>query len=138
MTGTCCSAGLSRGEPKPPVRASRGSRPVRVPDRAVRIDGGRRVRIGEDNSPLPQDGESPSRFVAVKPFAIDRYAVTNAWFAEFVSDTGYRTDAERGPGLAGCALLVAAYRWRVLAPSRRPGFLDCRPCRSSGRARIME
>lgn len=94
-TVTCCSAGLSRGEPNSPVRTSHGSRTTRVPDRAVRIDGGRRVRIGEDNSPLPQDGESPSRFVAVKPFAIDPYAVTNAWFAEFASETGYRTDAER-------------------------------------------
>lgn len=61
----------------------------------MRIDGGRRIRIGEDDSPLAQDGESPSRLVTVKPFAIDPYAVTNSWFAEFVSDTGYRTDAER-------------------------------------------
>ncbi len=94
-TGTCCSTGLSRGQANLPVGASGGSRAARIPDRAVRIDGGRRVRIGEDDSPLPQDGESPSRVVAVKPFAIDPFAVTNAWFAAFVSDTAYRTDAER-------------------------------------------
>jgi len=77
------------------VGVSVASRAARIPDRAVRIDGGRRIRIGEDDSPLPQDGESPSRLVAVKPFAIDPFAVTNTWFAEFVSETGYRTDAER-------------------------------------------
>ena len=56
---------------------------------------GRRFRIGTDISPLPQDGESPSRSVSLKPFAVDPFAVTNAWFAEFMAATGYRTDAER-------------------------------------------
>jgi formylglycine-generating enzyme required for sulfatase activity len=51
--------------------------------------------MGTDDSPLPQDGESPSRPVEVKPFAIDPCAVTNRWFGEFAAETGYVTEAER-------------------------------------------
>jgi sulfatase modifying factor 1 len=40
------------------------------------------------------DGERPVRRVSVQPFAIDRYPVTNARFAEFVAETGYKTEAE--------------------------------------------
>jgi sulfatase modifying factor 1 len=51
--------------------------------------------MGTDDRILPADGECPSRRVRVAPFAIDPYAVTNRWFAEFVAATGYVTDAER-------------------------------------------
>jgi sulfatase modifying factor 1 len=44
---------------------------------------------------FPQDGEGPVREVFLDPFAIDRYPVTNEFFADFVSSTGYRTEAER-------------------------------------------
>ncbi len=43
----------------------------------------------------PDDGEGPVRSVRVAPFAIDRHAVTNERFAQFVADTGYVTEAER-------------------------------------------
>jgi formylglycine-generating enzyme required for sulfatase activity len=43
----------------------------------------------------PGDGEGPVHEVELGPFRIDRYAVTNAAFAEFVDATGWRTDAER-------------------------------------------
>jgi len=49
----------------------------------------------EDPDGFPADGEGPVRRVALSAFAIDRYAVTNRAFAEFVEATGYRTDAER-------------------------------------------
>jgi formylglycine-generating enzyme required for sulfatase activity len=39
--------------------------------------------------------EAPAHRVRVEGFWIDRYAVTNARFATFVADTGYRTAAER-------------------------------------------
>ena len=39
--------------------------------------------------------ESPVHLVRVDPFEIDRYPVTNAEFAEFVTATGYLTVAER-------------------------------------------
>ncbi|MBN3308348.1 SUMF2 enzyme, partial [Amia calva] len=41
-----------------------------------------------------RDGESPVREVAVGPFAIDQYPVTNADFREFVREQKYRTEAE--------------------------------------------
>jgi formylglycine-generating enzyme required for sulfatase activity len=65
-----------------------------VTERFIVLRGGR-FRMGTDNSPLPNDGEGPSRLIDVKPFAIDPYAVTNSWFAEFVAATGYVTEAER-------------------------------------------
>jgi len=42
-----------------------------------------------------RDGEYPVRNVELNPFRIDPCAVTNAKFARFVKETGYRTEAER-------------------------------------------
>jgi len=42
-----------------------------------------------------EDGEGPARSVSVDAFRIDQHAVTNAEFREFVSDSGYTTEAER-------------------------------------------
>ena len=39
--------------------------------------------------------EGPVHDEPVEPFAVEQHAVTNAQFAEFVSDTGYVTVAER-------------------------------------------
>src|SRR5688500_2932483 len=44
---------------------------------------------------FPADGEGPIRKVHLKPFLIDKTAVTNSQFAEFVKSTGYKTEAER-------------------------------------------
>jgi sulfatase modifying factor 1 len=77
--------------------------------------------MGVDKSPLPQDGESPSREVNVRPFAIDPYAVTNDWFSEFALATGYRTEAER----QGWSLVFAAFvpdGARALASSDAPSW----------------
>jgi formylglycine-generating enzyme required for sulfatase activity len=53
-------------------------------------------RMGTDDPDgFPDDREGPVREVTVAPFAIDAHCVSNARFAEFVSATGYRTDAER-------------------------------------------
>lgn len=53
-------------------------------------------RIGyEGSAAYPDDGEGPVRTIIGKRFLIDRAAVTNADFAEFVEATGYVTDAER-------------------------------------------
>jgi sulfatase modifying factor 1 len=43
----------------------------------------------------PGDGEGPVRPVALSPFAIDAYPVTNGEFDAFVRATGYVTEAER-------------------------------------------
>ena len=49
----------------------------------------------ESEGSYPGDGEGPVHEVVLAPFVIDRYAVTNRRFAEFVAATGYQTDAER-------------------------------------------
>ncbi len=43
---------------------------------------------------FPDDGEGPIREVTVAPFLMDRHAVTNRQFQEFVRATRYRTEAE--------------------------------------------
>ena len=62
--------------------------------------------------------EAPIHSVAVAPFAIERFPVTNAQFAEFVDATGYVTVAERPldpalyPGVAQEDLLPGALIFR--------------------------
>jgi len=66
-------------------------------DGMVRIDVGS-FQMGthpDDPQINPADGETPVRTVALRPFWIDRCAVTNTQFAAFVEATGYRTDAEK-------------------------------------------
>ncbi len=53
-------------------------------------------RMGDDSQwAYPADGEGPVHEVSLSAFQLDRYAVTNARFAEFVAATGWRTDAEK-------------------------------------------
>jgi len=59
----------------------------------VELSGGA-FRMGSDRF---YREERPAHLVAVAPFAIDRYAVTNRRFAEFVTATGHVTVAERQP-----------------------------------------
>lgn len=64
-------------------------------DGMVILPGGTFLMGTDDEIGFPADGEGPIREVTVNPFAIDRHAVSNADFAEFVDDTGYVTVAER-------------------------------------------
>jgi formylglycine-generating enzyme required for sulfatase activity len=53
-------------------------------------------RMGANSAEtFPDDGEGPVREVHLAPFEFDRFPVTNAFFAEFVAATDYRTEAER-------------------------------------------
>ena len=61
----------------------------------VRLEGEEFTMGTDSNVGFPQDGEGPAREVTVDPFYIDKFAVTNAQFVEFVQETGYTTDAER-------------------------------------------
>ncbi len=57
---------------------------------------GGRFQIGDTSEwAYPGDGEGPVHDAVLAPFRIDSVAVTNRRFAEFVADTGWRTDAER-------------------------------------------
>ena len=54
-----------------------------------------RFRMGsDDHFAYPDDGEGPPVDVDLHDYWIDACAVTSAEFAEFVSDSGYVTDAE--------------------------------------------
>ena len=57
--------------------------------------GGRFLSGSDDPWVYPSDGEGPVREVTVDSFWVDRFAVSNEDFAEFVEATGYATEAER-------------------------------------------
>jgi len=59
------------------------------------IPGGAFQMGTDDKEGFPEDGEGPIRQVTVAPFRMDRRAVTNSQFAEFVRATRYKTEAER-------------------------------------------
>ncbi|MFJ7296817.1 formylglycine-generating enzyme family protein [Streptomyces collinus] len=79
-------------------------------------------RMGTDDPDgFPDDREGPVREVTVAPFAIDAHCVSNARFAEFVSATGYRTDAERyGWSYVFARLLPGELRKISPRPQRTP------------------
>ena len=58
------------------------------------IPGGRFLMGATPGEGYPEDGEGPQREVTVAPFRLSRTPVTNAAFARFVAETGYRTQAE--------------------------------------------
>lgn len=64
---------------------------TRHEENLIKLPGGEFLMGTDDQDGFPDDGEGP----ILKPFAIDRYAVTNAHFQDFIEDTGYITEAER-------------------------------------------
>jgi sulfatase modifying factor 1 len=94
----CCAARLS-GEgvtPDPrPAAAGIVARKRPVAFAWCAIPGGT-FRMGSDDpAGFAEDGEGPVREVAMSGFEIAAHAVTNAQFGEFVSRTGFVTEAER-------------------------------------------
>ena len=110
--------GLQRlNEPQAPQQPAIGE--------ALELPGGEFL-MGSDDSTFPADREGPVRTVRVEPFAIDRYALSNARFAAFIAASGYRTDAERlgwsfvfhgflPPEHPPTRAVAAAPWWRVVA-----------------------
>lgn len=60
----------------------------------VRIKGGSYF-IGTNDPVFVSDGEGPRREVELSSFYIDKYEVSNADFQEFVTETDYKTEAEK-------------------------------------------
>jgi formylglycine-generating enzyme len=94
---SCCAPGRAAGP-----RADRVPVPSRTDARLPSVDRGTRVDLpggafwmGSDDPTFPADREGPVRAVTVAPFAVDRFAVTNARFGAFAAATGHVTDAER-------------------------------------------
>ncbi|NNN30665.1 formylglycine-generating enzyme family protein [Streptomyces sp. S3(2020)] len=116
----CCmpSGGGPSEEPRvvPPSRAPRG--PVAG---MVALPGGEFLMGAQDAEGFPADGEGPVRAVRVEPFLIDACAVTNEQYAEFVADSGYRTDAERlGWSYVFAGFLPAGLRRGAPRPEHTP------------------
>ncbi|MBW8350239.1 formylglycine-generating enzyme family protein [Bacillus sp. IITD106] len=61
----------------------------------VFIQGGEFLMGTNDSDGFPADGEGPVRKVKVDSFYIDKFAVTNEQFMQFVSETKYVTEAEK-------------------------------------------
>jgi formylglycine-generating enzyme required for sulfatase activity len=61
----------------------------------VLLPGGEFLMGTDSREGYPDDGEGPARTVRLAPFWIEKVAVTNQRFAEFVAATSYRTEAER-------------------------------------------
>ena len=93
----------------------------RAPDLAgmASLDGGTFLMGGADKDGRPEDGEGPVREVELAPFRMDRTTVTNEEFAEFVEDTGYKTEAEHFGWSFVFHLLVPSKIKRKQAGSRR-------------------
>jgi formylglycine-generating enzyme len=60
----------------------------------IYLSGGEFLMGTDSNEGFPKDGEGPVRNVKVNPFYIDPCTVSNSEFMEFVSHTGYKTEAE--------------------------------------------
>ena len=94
----------------PQANSSRGGDLLPVLTELVEIPGGS-FRMGS-TSFYPE--EAPIHTVTVGSFAIERHPVTNAQFAEFVTETGYLTVAER-PWTRRC---IPVWRRPICCPAR--------------------
>ncbi|MEU2257674.1 formylglycine-generating enzyme family protein [Nocardia xishanensis] len=87
----------------------------------VAVPGGRFRMGSEAPESYPDDGEGPVRPVQISAFEIAPHTVTNNRFAEFVTATGYVSDAERfGWSYVFAGLLPAALRRDAHRPEGTP------------------
>lgn len=63
-------------------------------DKMSLIPGGKYF-VGTNEEVFKSDHEGPEREVEIKQFYLDKFAVSNADFKEFVEATGYKTEAEK-------------------------------------------
>ena len=61
----------------------------------IYLSGGDFLMGTSSSEGFADDGEGPVRNITVKPFYMDKFAVTNAQFTEFVEATDYKTEAEQ-------------------------------------------
>ncbi|MBG6084413.1 formylglycine-generating enzyme family protein [Zhihengliuella flava] len=107
---SCCTpsrdAASAAGTPEPGPDAP-GTQGAAVHD-DVALAGGRFLMGDPFGEGYASDGETPVHPVEVDAFRMDATAVTNAMFARFVTETGFRTDAERYGSSAVFHLLSTA------------------------------
>ncbi|WP_409332774.1 ergothioneine biosynthesis protein EgtB [Trujillonella humicola] len=112
---------LGTGAPLPPGRAG-------VAGTSVLVPGGEFV-LGVDaaDEPFSLDNERPAHVVDVPAFRIGRVPVTNAEYAAFVADGGYRDDrwwSGRGRAHRDEAGLTAPMYWRPEGTRTRFGVVE--------------
>lgn len=67
---------------------------IELGDTDIALIPGGTFYMGLETPIIRGDGESPRRHVSISSFKLDKYEVSNAKFAEFVSATNYKTDSE--------------------------------------------
>ncbi|MGW5641628.1 formylglycine-generating enzyme family protein [Saccharopolyspora sp. NPDC003752] len=115
----CCPPSRSAvgDEPEPVVHLRSGS----DVDGLIALPGGVFLMGTDDEEGFTADREGPVREVTVAPFAIDPHCVSNARFARFVEETGYRTEAEAfGWTYVFAKFLTGDARKRSLRPPQAP------------------
>jgi formylglycine-generating enzyme len=90
----CCAPEREGARPPDAQRVSLSSAGA-ASETLVRIPGGLFEMGADEQLAYPADGEGPVHEIRLRPFSIDRYAVSNDRFAAFAQATGYETDAER-------------------------------------------
>ena len=82
-------------------------------------------QMGSPASEKDRDQDERRHPVCVEAFEMGKYEVTVGEFKQFVSATGYRTEAERNTGEQGCYAWSATegkWGWRAGADWRQPGY----------------
>lgn len=97
IKSSCCSPSADRpmaiqSDISPPVSAAA---PDAIRSNNVNLPGGTFLMGSDYADGFPLDGEGPVRPVTLRPFAINKYPVTNSVFQLFIEATGYRTEAEQ-------------------------------------------
>ena len=88
---TCCT--VSRGTNNPSEIKKQNAKSGST-EGMIKLNGGSFLMGSASKKGFPADGEGPVREITLDPFWIDPMAVTNRQFAEFISETGYKTEAE--------------------------------------------
>lgn len=90
---SCCTPSGGRTAARHELQSSAVAQAT--PDGMVTVPAGEFLMGSEDPHAYPADGEGPQRTVYVDAFRIDACTVSNALFARFAAETGYRTSTER-------------------------------------------
>ncbi|MEW1846274.1 formylglycine-generating enzyme family protein [Nonomuraea angiospora] len=116
---SCCTPHLAASPGRKPIPAGRGAHPIEQ----CHVEAGV-FRMGDPfGDGLAGDGETPAHEVSLDAFDIDATTVTNADFARFADDTGYRTEAELAGLSAVFHTLVHPQAEVVSSSPRAPWWL---------------
>lgn len=104
---SCCTPSREAGGESPPAPLSQEVRAPKGGRDEVALAGGTFLMGDSFGEGYAADGEAPVHPVDLGPFRMDATCVSAAEFARFVTETGYRTEAER---IGNSAVFHAAVR----------------------------